>query len=537
MAALTNYVLTLVTVFSLLFCQPVYGGGCEEEVIKDRVARNLRRTEALLLRHSAREAHDGRSTCLSAAIDHAREAQRLALPSRYEEALSSVGRLMDCVCFQIEQNASIGAPPPGRALGDSFNQACDQARLSFIAIRNLLVHCNPHTATSWSRCGGEGQDHSSSPHLPRKKLKQVGSCVADGTKCQFLPCARLRKLPRCAVGFASSVTGGAAGPYFTVTDPRDDPLSPRPGTLRHAIEAAGKSPGGGWIRFGRGMTVVLEDRVWIGSNTTIDGRQTNVTIVHKGLVLYGLENVILVNIKVVTTGASDTIHIFQGARRVWIDHVTIEEGGLGLVTVAEGSTDVTVSNCYLKDRKFSMLLGASDLDDSDKILRVTVYRNWFDSSGERMPHCRQDQYQYIATVISSSHLLSAILPTQNIMWGYCHVANNYYEGWKYYAIGGRKYAEILSEANVFEPGIRQEVTPWFEQFKDDLTPTIQSSDDLLLNNATFHQFLHNRTLEEPKRKFWNYHLPMAPTHALINLVKACSGALRGEILEKCLHLP
>ncbi|XP_031500709.1 probable pectate lyase 4 [Nymphaea colorata] len=510
MAGLSNYVLALVTVFSFLFSQPVYGGGCEEEVIKNHAARNLRCTEALLLRHSAREAHDGRCTCLSAAIDHAREAQRLALPSRYEEVLSSVGRLVDCVCLQIEQNASIGAPPPGRALSDSFNQACHQARLSFTVIRNLLVHCNPHKASSRSSGGEEGNYHSSSPLLPRKKLKQVGSCVADGTKCQFLPCAKWKKLPRCAVGFASSVTGGAAGPYFTVTDPSDDPLSPRPGTLRHAIEAAGKSPGGGWIRFDRAMTVVLEDRVWIGSNTTIDGRQANVTIVHKGLVLYGLENVILVNIKVVTTGASDTIHIFQGARRVWIDHVTIEEGGLGLVTVAGGSTDVTVSNCYLKDRKFSMLLGASDLDPSDKILRVTVYRNWFDSSGERMPHCR---------------------------WGYCHVANNYYKHWNYYAIGGRKYAKILSEANVFEPGIRQEVTPWFEQFKDDLTPTIQSSDDLLLNNATFHQFLHNRTLEEPNRKFLNYHLPMSPTHALVDLVKACSGALRGEILEKCLHLP
>ncbi|KAF5179235.1 hypothetical protein FRX31_031177 [Thalictrum thalictroides] len=60
-----------------------------------------------------------------------------------------------------------------------------------------------------------------------------------------------------------------------------------------------------------------------------------------------------------------------------------------------------------------MLLGASDHDTVDQILRVTVYRNWFESSNQRMPHCR---------------------------WGYCHVVNNYYRDWHYYAIGGRVHA-------------------------------------------------------------------------------------------------
>ncbi|CAN6452861.1 unnamed protein product [Victoria cruziana] len=507
---LSNYVLVLVTASSFLFSQsqPVHGGGCEKEVLKNRVSWNLRRTEALLLRHSAREADDERPPWLSAAIDHVREAQHLARSSRSEEALRRIGRLVDYLYLQIEHNGSVGAPPPKLAFHISFKQDYHQARLSVTAIRNLLVHCNIHSAIRNSGGGGgEWKDDSASYLLPRKKLNKVGSCAADGTKCQFQPCARGRKLPRCAVGFASSVTGGAAGPYLTVTDPSDDPLNPKPGTLRHAIEAAGKSPGGGWIRFDRAMTVVLEEKLWIGSNTTIDGRHENVTIMHLGMVLCGVENVILMNLRVVTTGASDTIHIFQRSRRVWIDHVTMEKGGLGLVTVAEESTDVTVSNCYLKDRKFSMLLGASDLDPSDKILRVTVYRNWFDTSTERMPHCR---------------------------WGYCHVVNNYYRYWKYYAIGGRTYAKILSEANVFEAGIRQEVTPWFMQFNDDLTPTIQSSGDLLLNNATFHQFLHNRTLKEPSKSFSNYRLPIAPTHALIDLVKACAGVLRGETVEKCL---
>lgn len=106
---LSNYVLVLVTASSFLFSQsqPVHGGGCEKEVLKNRVSWNLRRTEALLLRHSAREADDERPPWLSAAIDHVREAQHLARSSRSEEALRRIGRLVDYLYLQIEHNGSV----------------------------------------------------------------------------------------------------------------------------------------------------------------------------------------------------------------------------------------------------------------------------------------------------------------------------------------------------------------------------------------------------------------------------------------------
>lgn len=225
----------------------------------------------------------------------------------------------------------------------------------------------------------------------RAKQKDMGSCFADGTQCQYSACAQGNKLPVCAVGFATGVTGGAAGSYYTVTRSDDNnSKDPAPGTLRHAVEFAGRNRGGAWIVFNYSMTITITEKLWIPSDTTIDGRGVNVTIIHKGLVLARVKNVILHNIEVLSTGDSDTVHVFDGTRLVWIDHLTSRDAYLGLVTVLQGSTNVTVSNCFLSNHNFNMLLGASDQDTMDQALRVTVYRNWFESSNQRMPHCRYD---------------------------------------------------------------------------------------------------------------------------------------------------
>jgi pectate lyase len=73
---------------------------------------------------------------------------------------------------------------------------------------------------------------------------------------------------------------------------------------------------------------------------------------------------------------------------VWVDHLTSFAGELGLASVLQGATDVTISNSNLQNYNFNMLLGASDADSEDKEMRVTVYRNWFRDSMQRMPHCR-----------------------------------------------------------------------------------------------------------------------------------------------------
>lgn len=117
------------------------------------------------------------------------------------------------------------------------------------------------------------------------------------------------------------------------------------------------------------------------------------------------------------------------------------------------------------------------------------------------------------------------------------MVNNYYSNWKYYAIGGRAHAKVLSELNVFKPEKRLEVTPWYEDFKSDLTPTIQSFKDLLMKGATFHQFLNYGPLSFPQTEFSPYHLPRRPTESLVDLVTNCSGVVWGSKVGQCLATP
>nr|DAD19442.1 TPA_asm: hypothetical protein HUJ06_020905 [Nelumbo nucifera] len=233
---------------------------------------------------------------------------------------------------------------------------------------------------------------SSSSSSSRSSKDEEPSCLVDGTKCQYSSCAQGKKLPRCAIGFAGRVTGGAKGTYYMVNRSDDDPKYPAPGTLRFGVNLAGRSKGGAWITFKESMVIKLKDKLWVHSNTTIDGRGVKVTITAKVLALKKVQNVILHNFEVVSTGYSDTIHVFDGSHLVWLDHLTCRDASLGLITVLQGSTDVTISNCYLSNPDYNTLLGASDQDTIDQILRVTVYRNWFDSSTQRMPHCRYNLF-------------------------------------------------------------------------------------------------------------------------------------------------
>lgn len=69
---------------------------------------------------------------------------------------------------------------------------------------------------------------------------------------------------------------------YKVTDPSDDPVSPRPGTLRHAVTSiTGKI----WITFKRHMNITLSKPLLVSSLTTIDARGANVHIANGGCLL------------------------------------------------------------------------------------------------------------------------------------------------------------------------------------------------------------------------------------------------------------
>ncbi|GLJ09361.1 hypothetical protein SUGI_0107350 [Cryptomeria japonica] len=274
-----------------------------------------------------------------------------------------------------------------------------------------------------------------------------------------------RKLnKRKAAGFSAGVTGGRGGRPYRVTRSGDSPNKPEPGTLRYAVNIASSHAKGVWITFTRDMTIRLQQTLLLRSHTTIDGRGVRAIITGGTIGVVRIQNVILHNFQVNGVNNFDTVHL-HNSTKVWVDLLTSFDGKLGLVSVVKGSTDVMISSSFLANNHFNMLIGASDADIIDRKLRVTVYRNWFRNSDQRMPHCG---------------------------FGYCHVLNNLYLNWRKYAIGARAHAKVYSERNVFIAGSTLEVTPWFRGFESqgDTTPTIESKADLFLNGATFHQFCH-----------------------------------------------
>ncbi|GKV05360.1 hypothetical protein SLEP1_g17382 [Rubroshorea leprosula] len=250
------------------------------------------------------------------------------------------------------------------------------------------------------------------------------------------------ELAKCSVGFAGKMINniGKGVVHYKVTDPSDDPLNPKPGTLRYG---ASMIKGKVWITFKRNMKITLHKPLLISSFTAIDGRGVDVHIAGPScLLVYKATDVIIHGLRiyhcksqpaslvmgsdgnVVQLGQvdGDAIRLVT-ARKIWIDHNTLYDCEDGLLDVTRGSTDVTVSNNWFRNQDKVMLLGHDDGYVRDKGLKATVVFNHFGPNcNQRMPRVRH---------------------------GYAHVANNLYQGWKQYAIGGSMDPSIKSEANFF----------------------------------------------------------------------------------------
>uniref|UniRef100_A0ACD5ZCA9 Uncharacterized protein n=1 Tax=Avena sativa TaxID=4498 RepID=A0ACD5ZCA9_AVESA len=251
-----------------------------------------------------------------------------------------------------------------------------------------------------------------------------------------------QRLAVCSVGFAGKMRqnrGRGVTPY-TVTDPSDDPVSPRPGTLRYGATVL---PGKVWITFARDMHIRLAQPLFVKSFTAIDGRGADVRIAGgAGIVLYEVNNVIVHGLQVhdvraqpagrvvrpggavqsLDMGDGDAIRLVTSSK-VWIDHNTLSRCEDGLLDVTLGSTDVTVSNNWFHDHDKVMLLGHDDGEVTDRRMRVTVAFNRFGPNvNQRMPRIRH---------------------------GYAHVVNNFYDGWRDYAIGGSMGPSVKSQGNLF----------------------------------------------------------------------------------------
>ncbi|GMH17440.1 hypothetical protein Nepgr_019281 [Nepenthes gracilis] len=302
-----------------------------------------------------------------------------------------------------------------------------------------------------------------------------------------------QQLAMCSLGFAGKMKNnvGENVTSYVVTDPTDDAIDPKPGTLRYGVT---KLTGKIWITFNHDMHIKLVKPLLVGSFTAIDGRGASVHIARGGcfmldrvtnVIIHGLRfhhcraqasgKVMGPSSKMMRLGATDGDAIrVVASTKVWIDHNTLYKCMDGLIDVTLGSTGITISNNWFRDHDKVMLLGHADDFHDDKNMKVTVAFNHFGPNcNQRMPRVR---------------------------WGYAHVVNNLYQGWALYAIGGSMNPSIKSEANLF-------VAP--ESGNKERTGKYESRNRVrsrrLGRRATITSRLHASDYHEDGKKSWNFH--------------------------------
>ncbi|KAL0322646.1 UNVERIFIED_CONTAM: putative pectate lyase 8 [Sesamum angustifolium] len=308
----------------------------------------------------------------------------------------------------------------------------------------------------------------------------TGNPIDDCWRCDANWQRNRKRLADCGIGFGRNAIGGRDGRYYVVTDPGDDdPVNPRPGTLRHAVIQDEPL----WIVFKRDMVITLKQELIMNSFKTIDGRGVNVHIANGACItIQFITNVIIHGLHIHdckptgnamvrsspshygwrTMADGDGVSIF-GSSHIWVDHNSLANCADGLVDAVMGSTAITISNNYFTHHNEVMLLGHSDSYVRDKQMQVTIAYNHFgEGLIQRMPRCRH---------------------------GYFHVVNNDYTHWEMYAIGGSAEPTINSQGNRYLAPVNpfaKEVTKRVDTAEGQWKSwNWRSEGDLMLNGAYF----------------------------------------------------
>ncbi|KAI3408985.1 Pectate lyase [Psidium guajava] len=309
-----------------------------------------------------------------------------------------------------------------------------------------------------------------------------GNPIDDCWRCDPNWESNRQRLADCAIGFGKNALGGKNGRIYVVTDSGDDdPVNPRPGTLRHAVIQDEPL----WIVFKRDMAIRLKNELVVNSFKTIDGRGASVHIgdgpcitIHyaTNIIIHGIHihdckqsgNAMIRNSPEHygwwTQSDGDGVSIFD-SKHIWVDHCSLSNCHDGLIDANHGSTAITISNNYMTHHDKVMLLGSSDSYTGDRDMQVTVAFNHFgEGLVQRMPRCRL---------------------------GYFHVVNNDYTHWEMYAIGGSASPTIYSQGNRFlapDDRSKKEVTKHEDAPESEWRKwNWRSEGDMLLNGAFFRQ--------------------------------------------------
>ncbi|XP_050218872.1 putative pectate lyase 2 [Mercurialis annua] len=392
------------------------------------------------------------------------------------------------------------------------------ASLLHFALSSLLL-----ALTSQAHAASYGYKPSSS-YVPTSNYNKVVLNTIDSCWRTNANWATSRQaLADCAVGFGKAAIGGKFGAIYVVTTPLDDPANPKPGTLRYGVIQTKPL----WIIFAKDMVINLKNELMVNSFKTIDGRGAKVEITNGPCItIKDVSHVIIHGISIhdckpgksgmvrdspthvgQRTGSDgDGIVIFASSY-VWIDHCYVAHCTDGLIDVIHASNAITISNNYFANHDKVMLLGHNDGYSADKVMKVTIAFNRFGTGLiERMPRVR---------------------------FGYAHVANNRYDEWQMYAIGGSANPTIFSEGNYFDASndysskqvTKREVKSGWTNWK------WRSSKDVFKNGAYFVQSGYG-TILPPYSKTQSF--PVA-SGSLAPALTSAAGPLNCVVRKSCAY--
>ncbi len=232
-------------------------------------------------------------------------------------------------------------------------------------------------------------------------------------------------------GFGVGTTGGDLGAVYWVTTLADA----GPGSLRYGATL----PQPLWIRFAVSGTIALKSKLSIASNKTLDGRGAAVTITTMVVRISGVSNVIVENLRFLDAKSdpnANGLRVMAGSKHVWVDHCDFAATSDEVMSVTQGSTDVTLSWNRFHDNDKGVLVSAlsSGLPE-----QVTMHHNFFYATYQRNPLVN------LADVHAYNNLLTS--------WGDIGMQTT---------TGGR----LVSEGNVFDAtgagkdGIRNQLGNW-----------------------------------------------------------------------------
>ncbi|KAL2493197.1 Pectin lyase-like superfamily protein [Abeliophyllum distichum] len=256
-----------------------------------------------------------------------------------------------------------------------------------------------------------------------------------------------QQLAKCSVGYAGKMIEniGQDVTKYKVTDPSDDPLDPKPGTLRYAMT---NIKGKVWITFQRDMKIKLGKPLLVSSFSTIDGRGLNVHIANGGcLVLRRVTNVIIHGLRIHDCKA-------QGPGQVMGPDREITE--LGQVGWRRNQNDDLIK----------------DMDRPQHLIPKQGY-------ALRTQRWLLEGQRYERLLLHSTILV-------RVAYKECRV-NNLYQGWGLYAIGGSMNPSIKSQANLFiaPKGGKKEIT--WRNGNEGMSGNFHSVADVFENGASFRQ--------------------------------------------------